>query len=342
VTVDIAFIGAGGIASKHLAHLEGSDRGNVVAVCDVDEAAATEGAAAHDAAVYTDWEQLFDDGGFDAVVVAVPPFAHEGQELRAAEEDVALMVEKPLALDSAYARKVREAVDEATLITQVGHHMRYLDCVEYARDAVADRTLATIDGRWVGGVPGGEGHWWRHREQSGGQVLEQSTHVFDLVRYFGGDVTRVSAAGDLRVQTDLLDFPDAVQATLEHDDGLPSHVTTSAASPEGDVGLTLVGDGVHLDVALHDNVCAGVVDGEEVHFEGEDDGHHTEVDAFVRAVDEGDPSLCRSPYGDAVGTFETTLAVTEAVDADGPVAVDTDGEAAHGSTDDSGTAEGER
>ncbi|GGL37062.1 hypothetical protein GCM10009037_20740 [Halarchaeum grantii] len=322
MTVDIAFVGAGGIASKHLEHLTGNDRANVVAVCDIDESAADEWAATHDADAYYDWEALFDAGGFEAVFVCVPPFAHEGQELRAVEEGVHLFVEKPLALGREYAREVEAALRDADVITQVGHHFRYLECVEHARDLVADRSLATVYGQWVGGVPGSEGHWWRRRERSGGQVVEQSTHVFDLVRYFGGDVARVAAEGDLRVREDALDFPDAVAATLHHEDGLPSQVTTSSASPSGDVGVTLVGDGVHLDLRVHENVCEGVVDGEDVRFEGENDGHHTEVDAFVDAVAAGDASLCRSPYADAMGTFATTLAVTEAVDADGKLAVE--------------------
>lgn len=319
MSVAVAFIGAGGIASKHLGHLDGNDRADVVAVCDIDEDAADRWADVHDAAAYYGWETLYDEADFDAVFVCVPPFAHEGQELRAVEEGVHLFVEKPLGLDPDYVREVRAAVAEADVLTQVGHHMRYQENVQRAAELVGDRTLATVYGRWVGGVPGGADHWWRHADRSGGQVIEQSTHTFDLVRYFGGDVDRVSAEGALRVREDLLDFPDAVSATLRHEDGLPSHVLTSAASPSGDNGVTIVGDDLHLD--LHGTVCEGVVDGDEVAFEGDDDGHHTEVDAFVDAVAEGDPGKCRSSYADAARTYAVTLAVTDAVDADGPVEV---------------------
>ena len=324
VSASLAFIGAGGIASKHLSHLEDNRLADVVAVCDIDESAAQRGAEPHGADVYTDWQAMFDDGGFDAVLICVPPFAHEGQELRAIEEDVHLFVEKPLGLEIEYARSVLDELRGTDLLTQVGHHMRYQDNVRFARETVADRELATIYGQWVGGVAGGEDHWWRHRERSGGQVIEQSTHTFDLVRYFGGDVERVSAEGDLRVRTDLLDFPDAVSATLRHEDGLPSHVMTSAASPSHANGITLVGDDVHLD--LYGNVCEGVVDGEEVSFEGSNDGHHSEVDAFVNAVIEEDQELCRSPYEDAINTFAVTLAVTDAVEAEGPIEVTAEAE----------------
>jgi predicted dehydrogenase len=320
MSVQLAFIGAGGIASKHLEHLKSNEHADVTAVCDINPDAAEKWAQAHDAETYTDWEKLFDDGGFDAVFVCIPPFAHEGQELRAAREGVHLFVEKPLGLDPEYPAEVLAAVRDSGVITQVGHHMRYLETVQQAREYVGDRTLAAVYGKWVGGVPGGEDHWWRHRERSGGQVIEQSTHIFDLVRYFGGDVQQVSSEGDLRVKTDLLDFPDAVSATLRHENGLPSQVMTSAASPSWKNGITVVGDGVHLTV--DSDTCEGIVDDEEVHFEADDDGHHTEVDAFVEAVREKDPSHCRSPYSDAIRTFEVTMAVTNAATKDHPVPVD--------------------
>ena len=319
MSVDVAFIGAGGIASKHLAHLEDHDGANVSAVCDINQAAADKWADAHDADAYTDWEVMFDEGGFEAVLICVPPFAHEGQELRALEEGIDLFVEKPLDIEPEYPEQVLAAIEDSDVITQVGHHMRYNESVEKARELIGNRELATIYGQFVGGVPGGADHWWRHRDQSGGQVIEQSTHTFDLVRYFGGDVERVSAEGDLRVRTDLLDFPDAISATLKHESGLPSHVMTSAASPSHDTGVTLVGDGFHLDIA--GNTLTGVVDDDEINFQGENDGHNTEVDEFVKAVATNDQSLCRSPYDDAIETFALTLAVTNAVDEDGPVEV---------------------
>jgi predicted dehydrogenase len=320
MSVQLAFIGAGGIASKHLEHLESNEHAEVTAVCDVDPDAAEQGARGHNAEVYTDWDRLFDNAEFDAVFVCVPPFAHEGQELRAAQENVHLFVEKPLGLDPEYPVEVIDSIQEAGIISQVGHHMRYLETVQRAREHVSDRTLATIYGRWVGGVPGGEDHWWRHRERSGGQVIEQSTHIFDLVRYFGGDVEQVTSEGDLRVRTDLLDFPDAVSATLRHENGLPSQVMTSAASPSWKNGITIIGDGVHLSV--DSDSCEGLVDDEEIQFEADDDGHHTEVDAFVDAVRKGDPGRCLSPYSDAIQTFEVTMAVTNAVAEDHPISID--------------------
>ncbi|WP_129112733.1 Gfo/Idh/MocA family protein [Halegenticoccus tardaugens] len=326
MTVALAFVGAGGIASIHLKNLEARDDVEVVAVCDVVREAAERAASPWDAAVYTDHEALFDAEDPDAVVVAVPPFAHEGQEVLAAERGVHLFVEKPIGLLTETADEVEAAIEDAGVLSQVGHMLRYAGAVEKARELIGDRDVALVDGRWIGGVPGAS--WWGVEEKSGGQVVEQTAHVFDLVRYFGGEVEAVRAAGGKRVVGDEIDFEDAVSATMTHENGTVSHVSTSAASPDDDVSLTLVGDGFHLDLAF-DSVdgtppksvssLAGVVDGESVAFEFEECAWRTEVDAFVESVKTGDASGLRSSYADARRTFDLTLAVTDALDREGPV-----------------------
>jgi predicted dehydrogenase len=284
---------------------------DVVAVCDIDEDAATEAADPHDAAVFTDHETMFAEADFEALVLAVPPFAHEGQEIMAAEHDVDLLVEKPLGLDSETAREAEAAIEEAGIVTQVGHMNRYSNLVEEATSLIGDRTVAYIHGEWIGGVPPAD--WWGSMDHSGGQVVEQASHTFDLVRYFGGDVAEVRAAGSQRVVTEEIDFPDATSATMTHENGLVSHVATSSASPSGSNEVTIIGDGFHLDIQFG-GTLSGVVDGEAVEIDGEGGNWGTELRAFIDAVQADDPSMPRSPYADARKTFETTLAVNEAIE----------------------------
>ena len=67
-----------------------------------------------------------------AVYVCVPPFAHDGQEEAVARRGLALLVEKPLSLDLAYAQRVAEVIGECGVINAVGYQYRYLDVVEEA------------------------------------------------------------------------------------------------------------------------------------------------------------------------------------------------------------------
>ena len=49
-------------------------------------------------------------------------------------------------------------------------------------------------GYYMGGAPGG---WWQQRDKSGGQLVEQTTHIVDTALYVIGDV---KAVGPLEVR----------------------------------------------------------------------------------------------------------------------------------------------
>lgn len=244
----------GGIGSIHLDNLADIDAADVTAICDVSEEAATAAAEGFGADAYTDHEEMLSNEDLDALFVAIPPFAHTTQGTAGAEAGLDLFVEKPIALSGETAERVDAAISEAQVRSQVGHMYRYSPVVEKAVDSIGDRDVALIDGHWVGGVP--PSGWWGVKEKSGGQVVEQAAHVFDLARYFGGDVESVCAPGGKSVVGDDIDFEDAVSASMKHESGAVSHVSTSCASPDEHVALRLVGDGFHLEL--------------EFWFEGED------------------------------------------------------------------------
>ncbi|MFC4358424.1 Gfo/Idh/MocA family protein [Halobium salinum] len=311
MTLDIGLVGAGGMMEVHRSNLVDHDA-NVVGVCSRTEESAAAMAGPHDAPAFTDHERLYDETAPDAVLIAVPPFAHTGQELSAAERGIDFLVEKPLALSREYAREVAAAVGDAGVVTQVGHQFRYADVVERAVDLVEDRTLGLVEGRWVDAVA--PLPWWTQKGESGGQLVEQSTHVFDLIRHFVGDVSEVSAYGGQRVVTDDIDFADSSVAAMRHESGAVSQVASTSASPEKDVSLELAGEGCRLELDLAAHTLRGSVDGESVEQQAAETHYADQLGAFLDAVEAGEPSRPRSPYHDALRTFELTLDVDAALD----------------------------
>lgn len=312
MVIEIGVIGAGGMATDHLDNIAAHPNAEAVAVCAATESSARETADEHGIRPYTDAEELYRVERPDAAIVAIPPFAHGDAELSAAEHGVDLLVEKPLALSRETARTIHRAVEDAGLVTQVGHMLRYADVVERAVELVDDRPLALVEGRWIDAVPPLE--WWSIKARSGGQVVEQATHIYDLVRYFAGDVESVSAVGGQRVVTEEIDFADSSIGTMRHENGVVSQVTATSASPTLDYGVELVGEGLRLELDFVDHVLAGVVDGERVREVGDERMYAKELDAFVEAVEADDPSGVRSPYGDALRTFELTMTVDEEIE----------------------------
>jgi predicted dehydrogenase len=314
VTVDIGFIGAGGRAGTHLDNLETIDDADVVAVCDIDEDAAREGAAAHDAAVYTDHGSMYAEEALDAVFVNLPPFAHTDQETMAAAQGIDLFVEKPIALSNEKAAEILSAIRDHGVIAMVGYQRRYADATHEAVELLEDRPIGLVESwfKWSSY----RSDWWAELERSGGQVVEQATHNYDLVRLLAGDVEEVSADGSHRI-VDAIDFEDCVTANLRHDSGAVSNLVNTTAASDGGTGTEVIAEDAHLH--LGSNSFEGTVDGEEVAYEGENDPSRTMVEQFVAAVQSRDGSLVNSSYADAVETLSATLAVNESLETGEPV-----------------------
>jgi predicted dehydrogenase len=319
MTLRVGFVGCGGRARQHMETLDALDSAAVVGVCDIDEETAGEAAAAHDAAAYTDHHALYEEESLDAAFVVLPPFAHEDQELAAVDHGLDLFVEKPLALSTEKAHEIRDAIEEAGVVSAVGYQLRYAAAVERAAEILADRTVRMVEGYYKAGLPGVP--WWRVYEQSGGQVVEQATHVYDLMRLFGGEIAEISAYGGRRVVEEI-DFADAVSANLRFENGAVGSVASASSTPEGagaerGRGARILAEDCNLH--LQRNYLSGVVDGEEIEFDGQNDTDDDVVAGFVHAASEGDPGAVRCDYADACHTFEATLAVNESLESGDPV-----------------------
>ena len=88
-------------------------------------------------------------------------------------------------------------------------------------------------GYWMGGMPGVP--WWRVRAESGGQHVEQTTHIFDLCRYLvGSDVVAVHGFAGQGSMTDVpnYDVDDMSVVNLKFASGAVANIT-SACMLEG-------------------------------------------------------------------------------------------------------------
>lgn len=310
---NIGFIGVGGIAQPHLDNLDEIDGASVTAVCDIDEEAARQAAEPREAAIYADHERMYEERGdeLDAVYICLPPFAHTTQETMAAERGIHFLVEKPIALSVEKAHEIEDAVEENGVMAHVSYESRYNPLTEYIKEVVEDRQIALIDALVRSPVPGTP--WWGVKEKSGGQVVEMSTHQFDLIRHFAGEVERVVGYGSHEI-VDEIDFEDATAAIMEHENGTVSHVSSTAAAPDwSSKGIhSIVGDSLRLD--WNGNRLTGIVDGTEIEKEADADNHRLEDQAFVEAIRNEDPNPLKCPYSDAVRSLELTLAVQESLD----------------------------
>jgi len=340
--VRIGFAGTGGIAGAHLINLVRIPEAEVVALYDVDrercegamrringqqEQAARPGGPEPrklQAKVYTDFKAMLTEAGLHAVYICVPPFAHGELELAAIDAGLALFVEKPVALSLDLARQVAQAIETKGLVSASGYQTRYSEATDRAKELIGNKTIGMALGFYLGGLPGTP--WWRVQAQSGGQLVEQATHTVDLMRYLVGDVTKVYAAGALRLLKDTpnYDIFDVATTTLHFTSGAIGTVSNTSALNGG--SATGVPSGVHLilqDMRLEvwGTTLKVTVGGktEEHRFAGQP--MLAEDQAFVEAVARKDPNRVRSSYLDAARTLAVTLAAEESARTGLPVDV---------------------
>lgn len=232
----------------------------------------------------------------DLVVLASPTGAHVEQALACVRAGVAVVVDKPVAVDAAGARRVVESAAVAGVPLTVFQNRRW---------DPENRTLAGVLARGeLGAVHRFERRWerWRPvpkerwREQlpaaeGGGMLLDLGPHLVDAARVLLGPV--VSVYAELAAYTTTAE--DDFFLSLEHASGVRSHLTASsmAAAPGprtrvlGDRAAYVVGgfedDGSPFVAAFPDDPghCGWIVTGEERRAVTREPGEYAD---FYRAV----------------------------------------------------------
>ncbi|HEV7216937.1 MAG TPA: Gfo/Idh/MocA family oxidoreductase [Chloroflexota bacterium] len=320
--VEVGFIGTGNIANYHLNSLEKIGEARVTAVYDLAPERAEQVARRFGAKVFTDHRELIAQSGIQALYVCLPPFSHEDQEVLAAERGIALFVEKPVALTEGKARQVLAAVQQYGIITSSGYHWRHSPLTDRARELLRGKTIGMVQGYWHGSMPGVS--WWRRLDQSGGQFVEQATHVVDLARYFAGDVRRVSATYATRVLGNIENFSvaDVGSVNLEFENGIIGNISTSCMVGQGyTVGLHVLCQGLILEELA--NTLRVIQPGLTQEFRSNENPYLLEDRTFIEAVLSGNPNAIRAPYIEAVRTLLVTLAANQSAQTGQPVDVPT-------------------
>ncbi len=111
VTERVAFglIGAGGIAQSYLQVFSGLEEARITAVADVRLDAAASAAEAMGCHAFGSWEELADRATLDAVLICTPPATHAEIAMHFLEKGIAVLCEKPFAVDLATARELAAA-----------------------------------------------------------------------------------------------------------------------------------------------------------------------------------------------------------------------------------------
>jgi len=308
--VKVAFAGAGGIAERHLTALASIGG---VEVSGIAGRRAERVAALLDrfgGRPFSDPVAMLDQAKPDALFICLTPSAHGDLERAAIARGIPFLVEKPLAVDWEPAAGIATEVARAGLVTAVGYQWRYAPSVARAFELLAGMRVAMAQGFWLTRTP--PPAWWSRENESGGQMVEQTTHMFDLARLFLGAATSVHA---LTTRVPRADHPDCdvAEASLAQvrfaSGAIASFASTHILAASHRVGLHLVAENIAVEIR-----AGGVTVDRGAGREEEDTpGDPTAAmdAAFLDAVARSDPSAVRSPYADALETHRLTTGARE-------------------------------
>jgi predicted dehydrogenase len=316
----VGFIGVGGVAKVHLKNMNDHKEVELVAVCDIDDRAVEMVASQYGAAAYTNYDTMLSSEKLDALFICVPPFAHGDIEEKAVQKGIHLFVEKPVGLDINTVVKKNNVIQQSGIITSTGYCLRYLDIAQKAKEFLQDKTIAMARGHYMTKlVPT---PWWIHQGKSGGQFIEQTTHIVDLLKYFVGDINKVYADMSLHVMKDIpgIDIPDVGSVNMVFSSGAIGNVTNTFTQSDHHMGIEIYGRDYSL--VMDDQSLTIKEGGDQVVTYSKGDFRQDQDHAFIQAILRDDRSLILSPYENAMDTLFVTLGANQSAETGLPVEID--------------------
>lgn len=315
-----AILGCGGFAHRHartLALL--SDDFEMVAFCNrnIEKAAAfSDKYTSSQAPVFADHHQMFEQVPLDAVVISLPPYAHSDEVEIAANLGVHIFIEKPIALTSDQAWRMVKAAENAGIVTQVGFMFRFGEAIEHLKrmiDSGEAGPVGLMSARYF--CNSLHAPWWRRRDLSGGQLVEQVIHMVDLMRYLMGEATAVYSRQENIFHQDVDDYTvEDVSATV-------------FGFPKGGVGVIYATNGAIPNRWINDyrvvsrNLTAEFTDANHATFHytvdpnrqpevivSDRDIYLAEMQDFLTVIRTGQPT--RTPLREGAKSLDLALAAT--------------------------------
>ena len=186
----LGFIGSGRIARAHLAAVSNlSDRVRVVAIAGRRRERAEATARQYGIpAVLGDYRELLTNRDVDAVVITTPNDSHAAIACDAARAGKHILVEKPMALDTASAETMVRAAEDGGVTLMVAQSRRFSDAVrELVRRLPEIGDILRVHIAFLVAFAQPPTEWWRSSAQAGGLViLLQGSHSLDSIYWWLG------------------------------------------------------------------------------------------------------------------------------------------------------------
>lgn len=263
----------------------------------------------------TETAQVFTDSDVDAVFVATRHDTHARFVLDSLRAKKHVFVEKPLCLTLEELGEIARANEEhAGAMLMVGFNRRFSPHVQKMKSLLANLNepkslIVTVN---AGTVPAD--HWTQDPAVGGGRVIGEVCHFIDLLRYLVGQPIECTQVTGMGKGAGLAAADDKVSVTMRFSDGSFGTVhylsNGDKSFPKERVEVFCSGRILALDNyrVLKGYGWPGF---RKMKLWRQDKGHVSEVQAFIKAVQQGGPQPI--PFAEIEEVTKITLEVAEMV-----------------------------
>ena len=236
--IKFGILGCGTIGDVHARAILELDSAKLIAVCDANPQRANEYAKKYGVKAYSRYEDMLADTEIDAVTICTPSGMHADQAITALNAEKHVLVEKPMALNSADGKRICEAAEKSNKIFSVIFQMRYTEDIQYLKRVIEEGKLGTLTfcDLYM--------KYWRSKDyfavspwrgtfamDGGGALMNQGIHGIDIMQYLCGAPKLIGA----KVKTLVHDIEteDTAAAVVEYPSGALGVIEASTSSNPG-------------------------------------------------------------------------------------------------------------
>lgn len=201
--IRVGIVGAGNIAQRnHIPAYLTNPRARIVGVADPSEAKLEEVKKRFGIQkVFLDYAQLFGEN-LDAVSICVPTKLHSKITVEFASKGVHVLCEKPIALTLSEATEMITACEENDAKLMIGFNYRFIKTHQEARKMIVEGRIGKpyfIHAQFASSGPYKSLEELRNSfyfdpKSGGGVLFDSGSHLFDLLRWYFGEVESVQAS----------------------------------------------------------------------------------------------------------------------------------------------------
>lgn len=218
-----AIIGCGLISKNHFKALRNIENAEVLTACDFKQERAEEAQKTYGIPrIETDYRKVLEDPEIDVVHICLPHDLHAEVSIAALRAGKAVLSEKPMAITTADAERIRSAVQETGGIYGVCFQNRYNESSRYMREIVDSGKLGKLQGGRGAVVWNRKEEYYRNSDwrgtlshEGGSALINQAIHTLDLLQWLTVPVKKVEASISTKRLKGVIETEDSVDVLMQ-------------------------------------------------------------------------------------------------------------------------------